>query len=405
MVQVSHMAMLPELTANPTSRVRLNSARYSATVGSNLFVFSLLAILVHADSLSLEEKFNALCYACLGVGLITSILFLLGTKDDRPHRETQLVEPPDVESARRSTTADPSYAASPLQISMVSVEPAVQNGESAESNGKVAAPATNSARPSKTLSSQAEWSEHALEPAPVPVDSLELQLSALPILFTSYRTWLTLSEFWCCAFVYMSARLIVNVSQTFLPLYVLDVLELDTIYITILPCVLYISSMLAALSMQLSTRWLGLKGVFFIGCSMTCVGLCIMLGLTSARPSCYVVYLSCILVGLGNGAIMVTATQLTSDLIGSRTHMGAFVVGSFACADKFSSGIVLFLLSYSNGGDSAQHVRLAVTLPPILLALASAAVVYFLIDLAEMNRRHTLSNQIRKAALQKSARG
>jgi hypothetical protein len=83
-VQVSHMSLVPELTSDTATRVKLNSVRYSGTVGSNLAVFGMLAVFSMLNSLGREAQFHALAYACLGIGVCTSIIFLLGTEEKRP---------------------------------------------------------------------------------------------------------------------------------------------------------------------------------------------------------------------------------------------------------------------------------------------------------------------------------
>src|SRR4051794_16841948 len=81
-------------------------------------------------------------------------------------------------------------------------------------------------------------------------NTLALQLYALPVRFKTYRCWLNMPEYWHAGFVYMCSRLVVNVSQVFLPFYITDVLHLSPLYFTIFPCVLFVSSLLSAAVMQ-----------------------------------------------------------------------------------------------------------------------------------------------------------
>ncbi|VBB31161.1 unnamed protein product [Acanthocheilonema viteae] len=48
-VQVSHLALLPELTCNESRRTMMNSVRHGFTVIANLIVFSLLSVLLYFD--------------------------------------------------------------------------------------------------------------------------------------------------------------------------------------------------------------------------------------------------------------------------------------------------------------------------------------------------------------------
>jgi uncharacterized membrane protein YedE/YeeE len=99
------------------------------------------------------------------------------------------------------------------------------------------------------------------------------------------------------------------------------------------------------------------------------------------------------LVGVGHGLVMVCSTQLTTELIGSRTNHAAFVLGCFAFTDKLVTGAILFALQFTND-DSATHVRIAATVPSMLATLLAAALVIFAVDIPEWNRKHTLPKHL-----------
>ena len=86
-VQVSHMALVPDLTPHEDERVLLNSARYGATVLASLFVFvTMLGILgsdgsgPQSESL-LETAYTHLTWIVLCIGSFASLLFLVGTPE------------------------------------------------------------------------------------------------------------------------------------------------------------------------------------------------------------------------------------------------------------------------------------------------------------------------------------
>ena len=406
------------MTSNTRARVMLNSVRYAATVASNLFVFLLLGLLIHVWKISEVSQFHTLAYVSLGLGTVTSLWFLLGTEEPRP-KEQQLAYEERMHRRRRNKLPAGGHAQDaymslgggdeePIQSTSFRAvaldrEPGVGLSISPRMKG-LDYLITNADEVSLGPSSQPLDSPVTTGPRGVSLmpeaaaelhgngdefeSTLARQLYALPVRFLSYRCWLRMPEFWVCAWIYMCSRLIVNVSQVFLPFYSLDVLKLDTIYITILPCVMYVSSMVAAGVMGRINHKFGLKNVFIVGCLQVCAGLGAMVFLPEARPWCYFVYPCCVLVGFGNGIVMVCATQLTSDLIGSRTNYAAFVFGSFSFTDKLSNGILLFALqSYNN--DSSDYVRYVVTFPAIASALA-CIVAILKVDLDEWKRKHTL---------------
>ena len=415
-----------ELTSDTPTRVLLNSVRYSATVGSNLFVFLVLALLIYVFELGDAGQFHTLAYVAMGVGLLTSLVFLVGTEEKRPNEEQQ---EHDKRSSRKNrdklmaaTASDKSMqrqhqqslsyqqiddddtrtASSGVMQSPVrsggGIQASPRNG-SGDDDDLVLNVAMHSPSSYPTLDSDSSPSA-ALPRAPsssgsggnggVSIeDSLTVRLQSLPVHFSSYRSWFGHREFFVCAFIYMCSRVVVNVSQVFLPFFVLDALGLSNVYITILPCVTYVSSMVAAGVMQRLNRQLGRVVVFLGGFGLAVAGLLGMLFLPAHAPWKWLVYPCCVLVGLGNGTIMVCCTQLTSDLIGSRTNFAAFVFGSFSFTDKLVTGVLLFVLQTFND-DSAEYARYVVSLPAIGASLLATIVILTQVDLEEWKRKHTL---------------
>ncbi len=222
-------------------------------------------------------------------------------------------------------------------------------------------------------------------------NTLLLHLASLPVRFTSYKSWLQQREFWVACFIYMCARIVVNVSQVFISFYVLDALKLENLYITILPATLYVSSLGAASAMQGISKRFGRKIVFSAGFGLASSGL-IGLFFLPAHPSpyCWLVFPCCVFIGVGNSSIMVCCTQLTSDLIGSRTNYAAFVFGSFSFTDKLACGAIIALLQ-SLYDDSSWYVRCAVTLPPIIAAIVAVGVLVSQVDLEMWKKKHHLT--------------
>ena len=86
-VQVSHMALVPELTVREEERVLLNSMRYGATILANVFVFVVMWLILRfkADdgtgNENSSETYTLLTYAVLGMGGLCSAVFLFGTPE------------------------------------------------------------------------------------------------------------------------------------------------------------------------------------------------------------------------------------------------------------------------------------------------------------------------------------
>ncbi|EJW88644.1 hypothetical protein WUBG_00448, partial [Wuchereria bancrofti] len=86
-VQISHLALLPELTCDESRRTTMNSVRYGFTVIANLVIFVVLSLLLYFDDkgsaigpLDLRH-FNTVSGMVIVVGLFTEITFYTITKE------------------------------------------------------------------------------------------------------------------------------------------------------------------------------------------------------------------------------------------------------------------------------------------------------------------------------------
>jgi len=80
-VQVTHLALIPDIATDATDRVHLTSYRYSATIFSNLVAYVsyllLLTYVAPVDSDS-QNKWRILGLIALGIGGTTSVVFWFG---------------------------------------------------------------------------------------------------------------------------------------------------------------------------------------------------------------------------------------------------------------------------------------------------------------------------------------
>ena len=333
-VQVSHMAMVPELSKHEHTRVVLNSARYSESVVANVAVFGILAFW-SAVIASSEGQYTYVSYTTLAIGLLASLVFLFGVREKAAKRRKPVVRSDSLNAL--SLPLSPQSPASP--------------------------------------------------PTPPPASSSMMCGGKWGVSRGGWRMWLYEKDFYKVGWVYMHTRIVVNVSQVFLAFYVLDVLLLPTVYITIVPCVVYISSFLAALAMKKVNRSLGRRVITAIG-GMFCV-LALVLMYFLHPETAQLIYVPAVLLGIGNGTIMVMSTQLEADLIGRKTEHGAFVYGALSFTDKLANGVIIFLLQAGNSDvddmddvqtSDAEYIRLCVVGLPFIAALLAMAMVMWGID-------------------------
>ena len=350
-VQVSHMAMVPELSRSEHTRVVLNSARYSESVVANVAVFAILAVWSALISDS-EKQYQYVSFTTLAFGLICSLAFLLGIRE-KPARKRRRRP----QSEEQQEDDSPSGLSSPLSLS--------------PSSPRSPSPTSSPASPS-SMACCGRWS--------------------FPVPLSGWQSWLYCVDFYKVGVVYMCSRLVVNVSQVFLAFYVLDTLQMPRLFITIVPCVVYLSSFLAALVMRRLNKSFGRKAVTSLGTLFCIVALCLLFVLQP--ESAHLVYIPAVLLGVGNGVITVMSTQLEADLIGRKTEHGAFVYGALSFTDKMANGIALFFLQSGNvdaddsDGDvmtgDPEYIRLSIVVLPLAACLAALAMLLWGIDIQAM---------------------
>ncbi|XP_062814964.1 major facilitator superfamily domain-containing protein 12 [Anolis carolinensis] len=156
-----------------------------------------------------------------------------------------------------------------------------------------------------------------------------------------WKHWLLEPAFYQVAMLYMATRLIVNLSQTYIAMYVTNSLRLPKRFIATIPLVMYISGFLSSFLMKTVNRLIGRNLTYFLG---LLVILAFASWLTLADRIGVEIYGAAVLLGAGSATILVTSLSMTADLIGSNTHSGAFVYGAMSFTDKVANGVGVMLI-------------------------------------------------------------
>ncbi|RHX99573.1 hypothetical protein DYB36_012616 [Aphanomyces astaci] len=337
-VQVSHMAMVPELTTNDNVRCVLNSTRYAFTILSNVLVFVVFLFLLH-DVAPLEVpdayKFTLLTTVSLVVGGICTAWFLLGTDEV----VKKVTTPPSSVGRRRGSS--PSAAE------------AMNRGPNA-------------------LSFEADLPI-------VPLDTTAL----------TWSDWFHVGMFYEVGMVYMCTRLTVNVTQVYIPFLLTVTLHMTATSIAIVPLLVYVSGVFSFLATFL-LRWMnekmGREGTFAAGGALVSLSLGLTWLLTPETSGW--IYLLSVLLGLGNSIVMVTSVCLEGDLVGDSCESGAFVYGAMSFTDKISNGIAVLWIQNqreaiqvqfpSSTAEDGEFVRLAYCVVPAVSAILGAITLYYM---------------------------
>ncbi|CAB3234657.1 unnamed protein product [Arctia plantaginis] len=157
--------------------------------------------------------------------------------------------------------------------------------------------------------------------------------------------------------VYMCTRLVVNVSQVLIPLYLHRTLGLAERALAAVPLALYLGSLAAAGVQRLAPRSCKRKLNYLTGSACALAGFVwIYLG-SDDDYKVYFIYVVAVLIGFGGAIMLVTSLALTADLVGARTEASAFVYGLMSFSDKLACGIAIVVIQTYADGAPASYYR------------------------------------------------
>ncbi|GCB78847.1 hypothetical protein scyTo_0016881 [Scyliorhinus torazame] len=162
--------------------------------------------------------------------------------------------------------------------------------------------------------------------------------SGQPLL--QWKHWLKEASFYHVAFIYMCTRLIINLSQTYIAMYVTYTLKLPKNYIAMIPLVMYISGFLSSFLMKPVNRYFGRNMTYFFGLVII-LAFAYWVWFFHIEKS---IFGAAVLLGMGSTTILVTSLAMTADLIGENTQSGAFVYGSMSFTDKVANGLGVIII-------------------------------------------------------------
>lgn len=285
--QISHLSLIPELSRCEHGKVELTAYRYAFTVIANITVYAVAYLLFHAqsgqdqdlDSLGPGDVavFRNLALIVLSIGVLFSVIFHVGTSE-RPLGSSE--------------------------------------GSSEEARDGL----------------QDDEGEHRPLLAPK---------NTTPSALLQWKCWLKQPSFYQVALLYMSTRLIVNLSQTYISMYLINTLGLDKKFIATIPLVMYLSGFLSSFIMKPVNKLIGKSLTYFIGLVLIMAFSYWVLVDESMGQR---VYGAAVLLGVGSATILVISLAMTAELIADQTQSGAFVYGAMSFTDKLANGLCVMLI-------------------------------------------------------------
>ena len=347
-VQVSHMAMVPELTHDDSERVMLNSARYAFTVLANVYVFICMWLILRfwndgSDAnRNAPEAYSLLTYCILGGGGLFSLIFLVGTPEALPtpkfHR--LLEEGADVGAAAPllapTATAAAAVAPSPSPPTVPAPTPSTVASGGEDTNGSSVARRRTGGGGRKAL-------KHVASLGAARPDVMR------------WRDWLCMLDFYKVATVYMCIRLATNVSQVYLTFFVTVVLAMNETAIAVVPLLVYLSSLVATMAMKRLDRRLGRRNAMTLGCLLFGAASVIMMFLQPSSDA--FIYPAAVLLGAGGAITMVISVSLEADLVGRNVESAAFLYGAVSLTDKLSNGIAILGIQFIGQGIATEDTH------------------------------------------------
>ncbi|XP_067824415.1 major facilitator superfamily domain-containing protein 12-like [Heptranchias perlo] len=278
-IQISHLSLIPELVTNNHERVELTAFRYAFTVVANIAVYGIAWLLFHFQARQSEDP---------------DTNNNLGRQDIPLFRTLALVV---VGIGSVSSV-----------LFHIGTQEKLRNEE-----GHIITERTALIEDSEKCPSQ-------------------------PLL--QWKHWLKELSFYHVAFLYMCTRLIINLSQTYIAMYISYTLKLPKNYIATIPLVMYVSGFLSSFLMKPVNKYIGRNMTYFLGLVMILAFAYWVWFFQMGKR----IFGAAVLLGTGSATILVTSLSMTADLIGENTQSGAFVYGSMSFTDKVANGLGVIII-------------------------------------------------------------
>ncbi|MBN3301892.1 MFS12 protein, partial [Amia calva] len=280
--QISHLSLIPELVTNDHEKVELTAFRYAFTVIANITVYAVAWLLFHFQAGPAEDP---------------SVIDSLSHQDIPIFRNLALI-----------------VVGIGAVFSLLFHFGTKEKGHS----------------PVEAASDDREKQPLILRALPAQPHSL-----------LQWKHWLKEPAFYQVAMLYMCTRLIVNLSQTYISMYLTNSLMLPKNYIATIPLVMYVCGFVSSLVMKPVNKLIGRNITYFIGLLLILAfAYWVLLDMNMGKS----VYGAAVLLGAGSATILVMSLSMTADLIGGQTQSGAFVYGAMSFTDKVANGLGVMII-------------------------------------------------------------
>lgn len=339
-VQVSHLSLIPEISKSASERVELNAIRSALTFLCGIYVYGVTWILLGQSkeetlSPNVWKQFMYLGFIVVGTGTLFNIIFHVGTREPPSEalleRQKKNVQGTSEKKALLKVDCNPSPS---TRRSSQRVTTSVCGKSETASSSSCSDELTSIE--STLVEKQAE--------TPGQYDIIDRSASKGGQ--KTWKDWLKDPAFYKTGLVYTCSRLVVNVSQSYLPLYLTETLKFEKEAIAYFPLVVLISGVFASGTVKPLNKRLGSKITFSLGC-MLALSACFWFYVQDIKGK-NIIYVTAVIMGCGGSVMLVTSLSLIAELIGHDKKSGAFVYGTISFTDKLSSGVTIAIIQEMN---------------------------------------------------------
>lgn len=199
-----------------------------------------------------------------------------------------------------------------------------------------------------------------------------------------WSDWIKEPQFYIFAFVYMFARIALNVTATMMPLYLTSVSGFVQqpgkgipYQIALVLLCSYTFSLLYSLYGQvfLTKRFINRLIPLALSILVTGVGSIPYAFLTTNPAVLWLIYPLAAIQGVGIAMMLNTSTSLISDVINQDAESAAFVYGIYSFLDKFANGFLLFWL-VAQYSENERALRIIISVIPMSAAVGTALLTW-----------------------------
>lgn len=159
-----------------------------------------------------------------------------------------------------------------------------------------------------------------------------------------WKHWFRFKVFYQVACLYMVSRLIVNITQAFITLYLQHSLGLNKESAAYIPLVIYCSGFVGSILVENANKRFTNIQIFFVGSLVSLSAFVFIFFGTGQNYSSIYIYLVSVLLGLSGQTININSQSVLNDMIGQNTASSGVVFGIMSFLDKFSNGTVAMII-------------------------------------------------------------